>query len=42
MRKKRPWHSFEGLPEGQKKTKARTGLVLAVILFVLVNLIAFL
>lgn len=39
MQKRRPWYSFEGLSEGQKKAKARTGLVLALVFFILMNAI---
>lgn len=39
MRKKRSWYSFEDLSEGQKKIKARTGLVLAIVFFILMNAI---
>lgn len=37
-----PWHSFEGLGEKQKRNKAKLGLILAAVLFVLMNVIAFL
>ena len=40
--RKTPWHSFEGLGEKQKRNKAKLGLILAAVLFVLMNVIAFL
>ena len=41
-RNKTRWHSFEGLGEKQKRDKAKLGLILAAVLFVVMNVIAFL
>ncbi len=38
---RRRWYSFEGLTPGQKKTKARRGVLLALVLFLLMNVLAF-
>ncbi len=40
--RKTPWHSFEGLGEKQRRDKAKIGLILAAVFFVLMNVIAFL
>ena len=42
MRKNKPWYSFEGLSPQQKEAKARTGIVFALVVFLLMNVIAFL
>ena len=38
---RKKWNSFEGLTPEQKKKKARTGLVLALVAFILMTVIAF-
>ncbi len=38
---RRRWYSFEGLSPEQKKTRARRGVLLALVLFLLMNVLAF-
>lgn len=40
--KRKPWHSFEGLGPEQKKAKAKRGVICALVVFILMNVIAFL
>ncbi len=42
MRRKQPWNSFEGLSPELKKRKAKNGVICALVVFVLMNVIAFL
>ena len=42
MRRKQPWYSFEGLSPERKKSKAKNGVICALVIFVLMNVIAFL
>ena len=41
MDRKRRWNSFEGLTPEQKKAKAKTGIVMALVVFLLMTVIAF-
>ena len=41
MGKKTRWNSFEGLTPEQKRAKAKTGVICALVAFVLMNVIAF-
>ncbi len=38
---RRRWYSFEGLSPEQKKTRVRRGVLLALVLFLLMNVLAF-
>ncbi len=41
MGRKRRWNSFEGLTPEQKRAKARTGIIMAIVVFLLMTVIAF-